>query len=352
MISEPIAYCMKCKTKRPIQNGQAVFTANGTPATKGVCPVCGTGLYQMGATPAHEGLPKPERTVVKKSKKGAAPVRRRGKLVIVESPAKARTIEHYLGKDFKVKASIGHVRDLLKSTLSVEVNNDFTATYSGPRDKKDIVKELKAAVAQAEEVYLATDPDREGEAIAWHLMKAADIPEDRAKRVEFYEITQDAVRAAFQNPRAIDQPRVDAQQARRVLDRLVGYELSPLLWQKVRPRLSAGRVQSVAVRLVVDREREIDNFVPQEYWTIDAELARAVDRDLDDKQIFTARLIKIDGKDIELPTISVVEPVLAELEQSEYTVDAVKRGQRRRKPYGPFTTSTLQQEASRRLGYT
>jgi len=362
MTSESMtAYCMKCKAKRPIQDAVAVFTAGGAPATRGGCAVCGTGLYLMGLTAAHDGLEKPAPAPKKKAgnnagkrvgKKDAPPLKRKGKLVIVESPAKAKTIEHYLGKDYKVKASIGHVRDLLKSTLSVNVENNFEPTYSVPRDKKDVVKQLKAAAAQAEEIYLATDPDREGEAIAWHLMVAADIPPERAYRVEFFEITKDAIHEAFQSPRQIDTHRVDAQQARRVLDRLVGYELSPLLWQKVRPRLSAGRVQSVAVRVIVDREREIESFVPQEYWTIEAELARAADRALADRQAFMARLVKINGQDIELPTIGVVGPMVAELEQSEYVVDSIKRGQRKRKPYAPFTTSTLQQEASRRLNFT
>ncbi len=352
MNSESVAYCMKCKAKRPIQDAQAVYTSSGQPATRGICPVCGTTLYQMGATPAHEGLPKPERAPKKKAGKGSIPVKRKGKLVIVESPAKAKTIEHYLGKDYKVKASIGHVRDLLKSVLSVDVENNFEPRYYVPKDKKEIVKELRSAAAQAEEIYLATDPDREGEAIAWHLMAAAEIPEDRARRVEFFEITKDAVNEAFQNPRQIDLDRVNAQQARRVLDRLVGYELSPLLWQKVRPRLSAGRVQSVAVRLIVEREREIESFVPQEYWTIDAELARSAERGLPDRQTFLARLIKVNNQDVELPTQSAVEPIVAELGQSEYSVDSVKKGQRKRRPYAPFTTSTLQQEASRRLGFT
>ncbi len=352
MTSDLMAYCVKCKEKRPIHGPQAVFTTAGQPGTKGVCPVCGTALYRMGETPAHAGLTRPERVARPRTPKESAPARQRGKLVIVESPAKAKTIEHYLGKGYKVKASVGHVRDLLKSTLSVDLKNNFEPYYRVPNDKREVVKELKAAAAQAEEVFLATDPDREGEAIAWHLMAAAEIPEDRARRVEFYEITPEAVREAFEHPRQIDQHRVDAQQARRVLDRLVGYELSPLLWQKVRPRLSAGRVQSVAVRLIVEREREIENFVPQEYWTIDAELARAADRGQPDRQTFVARLIKVQGQDVELPSQGAAQPILDALEKAEYVVDTVKRGQRKRKPYAPFTTSTLQQEASRRLGFT
>jgi len=273
-------------------------------------------------------------------------------LVIVESPAKARTIERYLGKNHKVKASVGHVRDLLKSQLSVDVENNFEPHYRVPNNKRDVVKELKAAASQAEEIYLATDPDREGEAIAWHLVHAAEIEEDRVRRVVFHEITKDAVQKAFAKPRQIDMHLVDAQQARRILDRLVGYELSPLLWDKVRPRLSAGRVQSVAVRLVVEREREIDSFVPEEYWTIDAEVARAVERNIPERQSFVVRLIRIQGEEINLPTQGAVEPILAELEKAEYIVDAVKKGQRKRKPAPPFITSTLQQESSRRLGFT
>ncbi len=280
------------------------------------------------------------------------PSKRRGKLVIVESPAKARTIEHYLGTDYKVKASVGHVRDLLKSGLSVDVEHDFEPTYRISNDKRDVVKELREAAARAREVYLATDPDREGEAIAWHLVEAVGIEAEQVRRVVFHEITREAILAAFAAPRQIDMDLVNAQQARRVLDRLVGYELSPLLWEKVRPRLSAGRVQSVAVRMVVEREREIQSFIPQEYWTIDAELARRVEQDQPDRLSFIARLIKIKGQPVELPTQGAVEPLVAELERAEYTVDSVKFGQRRRTAPPPFTTSTLQQEASRRLGFT
>ena len=359
-----IAYCMKCKTKRPLAEPAAVFTASGQPATRGVCPVCGTTLYRMGATEAHEGLPKPEVSARKvkakrrkaskasSSKKTARAPRRKGRLVIVESPAKARTIEHYLGSDFKVKASVGHVRDLLKSQLSVDVDNDFAPHYRVPNDKRDVVKDIKAAAARAEEVFLATDPDREGEAIAWHLMDAAEMDPARTRRVAFYEITKDAVLEAFEQPREIDMNLVDAQQTRRVLDRLVGYELSPLLWEKVRPRLSAGRVQSVAVRLVVEREREIEGFVPEEYWTIDAELAAVKERGNPDRQSFTARLVRVRGEQPVLPTQGAVEPILADLEQAEYVVDSVKIGQRKRSAAPPFTTSTMQQEASRRLGFT
>jgi len=342
------AYCVKCKEKRPIANPQAEYTKAGTPGTRGECPVCGTTLFRMGATPAHEGLPKPE--VTRKRKKE---VKRNGKLVIVESPAKARTIGKYLGKGYKVEASVGHVRDLLKSRLSVDVENDFEPEYRIPNDKRPVVKQLKAAAAGAEEVYLATDQDREGEAIAWHLVAAAEIDEERARRVVFNEITEQAIKDAFANPRGINMDLVDAQQARRILDRLVGYQISPLLWERVRGRLSAGRVQSVAVRLVVEREREIDNFVPVEYWTIEAELAAQADREQAKRQTFIAKLLRIDGEPVNynLGSEEVVRPIVAELERAAYHVKLVKRGERQRKPKAPFTTSTLQQAASRRLGF-
>ncbi|MCK5430775.1 MAG: toprim domain-containing protein, partial [Anaerolineales bacterium] len=233
---------MKCKTKREISDPKAVFTSSGTPATQGSCPVCGTGMYRMGRTDAHEGLTPPEKPARKKSQKSS---KRSGKLVIVESPAKARTVGRFLGKGYTVRASVGHVRDLLRSQLSVDVENGFTPKYRVPNEKRPVVKELKALAKKAEEVYLATDPDREGEAIAWHLREAAEIDEEISRRVIFHEITRPAVEEAFSHPREINMDLVDAQQARRILDRLVGYNLSPLLWRKVRGRLSAGRVQSV-----------------------------------------------------------------------------------------------------------
>ena len=273
------------------------------------------------------------------------------KLVIVESPAKARTIEQYLGKDYTVRASIGHVRDLLRSRLSVDVDNNFEPEYRVPNDKRATVKELKAAVAKASEVYLATDPDREGEAIAWHLVAATGIDESRAHRVAFYEVTKAGILEAFAHPRRIDGNLVNAQQARRILDRLVGYKLSPLLWDRVRSGLSAGRVQSVAVRLVVEREREIEAFIPEEYWTIDAELARQAERADPDRLSFLARLIRIRGEPANLPNEEAVRPILDDLKAAAYTVEEVSKGQRKRKPAPPFITSTLQQEASRRLGF-
>jgi DNA topoisomerase-1 len=272
---------------------------------------------------------------------------RSGKLVIVESPAKAKTIGKYLGKGYTVRASVGHIRDLLRSQLSVDVDNDFAPKYRVPNDKRAVVKELKKLADRSQEIFLATDPDREGEAIAWHLKTAVEMDDDITHRVVFNEITRDAVLEAFEHPREIDMDLVDAQQARRVLDRLVGYNLSPILWRKVRGRLSAGRVQSVALRMVVDRDREIEVFVPEEYWTIDAELLGA---GLD--QSFLARLNRIDGDKAELTTQTDVDPILADMENAAYEITKIKRGTRRRTPQPPFTTSTLQQDASRRMGFT
>jgi DNA topoisomerase-1 len=319
------------------------YTETGTPATRGVCPECGTTLYRMGRTPAHEGLEPPE--VIRKPRNNH---RRSGKLVIVESPAKAKTVSRYLGKGYKVKASVGHVRDLSRSQISVDVENDFSPKYRVPNEKRPIVKEIKKLAAQAAEIYLATDPDREGEAIAWHLSEAAEMDPETTRRVVFHEITKPAIEEAFSHPREIDAHLVDAQQARRILDRLVGYNLSPLLWDKVRSRLSAGRVQSVALRMVVDREKEIEAFVPEEYWTIKVELhpeAHPKDR-------YEARLLKIDGTEPALPDEETVRPLVADMEGSAYVIKKIKRGERRRNPSAPFTTSTLQQDASRRLGYT
>ncbi|MBI3941480.1 MAG: type I DNA topoisomerase [Chloroflexi bacterium] len=281
------------------------------------------------------------------------------KLVIVESPTKARTIGKFLGRDYQVKASVGHIRDLLKSRLSVDVEHDFEPTYRVPLEKRDVVKELQQQVKQAKEIYLATDPDREGEAIAWHLVETAGIPPEIIRRVVFHEITPEAISEAFTHPRQIDMELVNAQQARRILDRLVGYQISPLLWEKVKSRLSAGRVQSVAVRLVVEREREIQNFVPVEYWSLEAELAkRQVPDPKRDKhrkasapQSFRAKLIKIGEKDAELHNEGDAQAVLQALEGATYVVDRIKKSERRRGPAAPFITSTLQQEASRRLGF-
>ncbi len=330
------AYCLKCKVHREIQSPQPTFNARGMPITRGTCPVCGSVMIRTGRTPAHEGLSPAE-----------GDNNRKGKLVIVESPAKARTVGRFLGKGYTVKASIGHVRDLLRSRLSVDIENGFTPTYRVPKEKKEVVRELKQLAAQAEEVYLATDPDREGEAIAWHLMEAASIDPRRARRVTFHEITEPAIQEAFSHPRPIDMNLVNAQQARRILDRLVGYQISPLLWEKVRNRLSAGRVQSVALRLIVEREREIQAFVPEEYWTIAAEfLPQGL------RSTFIARLVRVDGGEPNLPNEEAVRPLLVDMESATYIIERIKRGERRRKPAAPFITSTLQQEASRRLGFT
>jgi len=321
-----------------VQDPQPVFTEGGKPATRGICPVCGTTMFRMGRTEAHADLPQPPAGGIKK---------RSGKLVIVESPAKARTVGRFLGKGYVVKASVGHVRDLLRSQLSVDVEHDFVPKYRVPNEKKQVVKELKGLVQKSEEIYLATDPDREGEAIAWHLMQAADIQPENSYRVVFHEITEPAINEAFAHSREIDMNLVDAQQARRVLDRLVGYNLSPLLWRKVRGRLSAGRVQSVALRLIVEREREIDAFIPVEYWSLEAELAPQGSKDT-----YRARLVTVAGEDPHLTAEAVVQPILQDLEGATYAISKLKRGERRRNPLAPYTTSTLQQEASRKLGYT
>ncbi len=333
------AYCMKCKAKREITDPVAGFNAKSSAVTTGTCPVCGTRLYRMGKTEAHADLiapPRPEKVI-----------KREGKLVIVESPAKAKTVGRFLGKGYTVRASVGHVRDLLKSQLSVDVDNNFEPKYRVPNEKKVIVKEIKKLASTANEIFLATDPDREGESISWHLAEAAQIDMERTKRVVFHEITAPAVAEAFAHPREINMDLVNAQQARRVLDRLVGYSISPILWEKVRGRLSAGRVQSVALRLIVEREREIDEFKPVEYWSIHAELKHG-----NPKSAFLTKLARIDDKEPELANEEAVKPILIDMETAAYAVTKVKRGERRRKPSAPFTTSTLQQEASRKLGFT
>ncbi|MBK9122296.1 MAG: type I DNA topoisomerase [Chloroflexi bacterium] len=409
------AYCFKCKTKREIQAPQAIFMDNGSPATSGTCQVCGGKLFRAGRTDAHEGMTappkskaaKPSRAASKKStskpktakssssarkggskaaaskiarksgtsasksttsksksksksasthSKNGAPSsspsgRRSGKLVIVESPAKAKSVGRYLGPGYVVKASKGHVRDLLSSRLSVDLENDFEPTYRVPNDKRDTVAELKRAADSAAEIYLATDPDREGEAIAWHLINAANMEENRVRRVVFNEITESAVKDAFGQPRSVDMALVNAQQARRILDRIVGYQVSELLWEKVRGRLSAGRVQSIALRLVVDREREIEAFVTEEYWTIDAELRKQRPNGAKSDRPFLARLIKINGEDPGLTSEGDVKPHVDALKRSTYAVKDVVVGTMQRRPSAPFTTSTLQQEASRRLGF-
>ena len=268
-------------------------------------------------------------------------------LVIVESPAKAKTIEKYLGDDYKVVASMGHLRDLPKSTLGIDIENDFEPKYIPVKDHKDVIDTLKKLSKSAKTVYLATDPDREGEAISWHLKELLALPDDKARRVTFNEITKKVVTESVGNPRNIDKDLVDAQQARRLLDRLVGYKLSPLLWKKIKRGLSAGRVQSVATRMVVDREKEIESFVHQEYWLLDAVL-NCDETDAD----FTARYYGKGDKKLELHSEDEVNAVIAETQDEPFVIKTVKRGKKHRSPSPPFITSTLQQEASRRLGMT
>lgn len=268
-------------------------------------------------------------------------------LIIVESPTKARTIKKFLPARYVVKASVGHVRDLPKSSLGVDVENDFAPRYLTIKGKGDVIKELRSAVKSATEVYLATDPDREGEAIAWHLAELLKLPDP--KRIELHEITKAAALAALKDAHHIDMGRVNAQQARRILDRLVGYKISPLLWAKVRGGLSAGRVQSVAVKLIVDREREIGAFIPKEYWSVTALLARIAALAADSDVPFAAELVSHAGKKLELRTQAETNVALGALEGAAYRVGSIKKREVRRNAPAPFTTSTLQQEASRKL---
>lgn len=267
-------------------------------------------------------------------------------LVIVESPSKAKTIGRYLGPEYVVKASMGHLRDLPKSKMGVDLEHDFTPQYIPVRGKEALIKELKADAAKAGTVYLATDPDREGEAISWHLKELLSLPDEKAKRVTFNEITQKVVRESIQKPRDLDYDLVDAQQARRILDRIVGYELSPLLWKKIRRGLSAGRVQSVATRLVVEREKEIRAFQPAEYWSLDVELNRA-----NKSGSFTAHYYGSPQKQ-ELESEDQTQTIINDITGREFTITNVKKAPKKRSPAPPFTTSTLQQEASRKLGFT
>jgi DNA topoisomerase-1 len=270
-------------------------------------------------------------------------------LVIVESPAKAKTLTQFLGKDYKVKASLGHVRDLPEKELGIDIENGFSPKYIVLPGKKKVLKEIKDGAKEAKAIYLATDPDREGEAISWHLVQAAGLNKAPLKRVIFHEITKEAIADAFKHPRSIDQRLVDAQQARRILDRLVGYKLSPLLWKRVRPGLSAGRVQSVALKLIVDRENEILGFVPQEYWSIDAELAKKGKK----SRSFRAGLVGLaNGDKIELKSEEQAEALKAELELADYAVASVQQRRTARQPAPPFITSTLQQEAWRKLRFS
>jgi len=269
------------------------------------------------------------------------------KLIIVESPAKANTIKKFLGGKTKVVASMGHIRDLPKSKLGVNIENNFEPEYINIRGKGDLIKSLKKDAKSAKKVYLATDPDREGEAIAWHLAHILDIPEDSKSRVTFNEITKTAVQKAIKEPMQIDINLVNAQQARRVLDRIVGYKISPVLWKKVRKGLSAGRVQSVAVKLIVDREKEIEDFIPEEYWNIIAKLL-----DEKSKKEFEAKLVGKNNKKLEIHSKEEVDEILANIKDAKFIVKDVKKGERKRNPAPPFTTSTMQQEASRKLNFS
>jgi len=266
------------------------------------------------------------------------------KLVIVESPSKAHTISKFLGKTYKVVASVGHVRDLPKSKLGVDIENDFEPQYINIRGKAPLINELKKEAKQAKQIFLATDPDREGEAIAWHLAYILGIPTDSLCRVTFNEITEKCIKESIKNPRKIDLDITDAQQARRVLDRIVGYQISPLLWKKVKRGLSAGRVQSVAVRLICEREEEIEKFIPEEYWNIYA---------IFDKKgkLFQGHLTTINNKKIELHSKAEADEILKDIEKSKYVVTNIKKGTRKKTPAPPFTTSTMQQESARKLGF-
>ena len=268
-------------------------------------------------------------------------------LVIVESPAKAKTIQKYLGPGYEVIASMGHVRDLPKSKMGVDKENDFAPQYTDMKGKEDVIKELKKRAKKCDKVYLATDPDREGEAISWHIAQMLKLDMNENNRVAFNEITKTGVQNGMSSPHKIDIDLVNAQQARRILDRLVGYELSPFLWKKVKRGLSAGRVQSVAVRLIVDRENEIRQFVPKEYWSIDAKFTAPSSR-----KVFDAALVAVDGKKLEIPNQAEADGLLKRLENAEYTVAGVKKRVTKKQPSPPFITSTLQQEASKKLSFT
>lgn len=283
-------------------------------------------------------------TAREKAKTAKPKTEKKKTLVIVESPSKAKTIGKYLGANYKVTASVGHVRDLPKSKIGIDIENDFEPEYIAIRGKGDLIKELRKEAKQAGKIYLATDPDREGEAISWHLAFLLGIEPDSPCRIVFNEITKDAIKNAVKNPRAIDLRLVDAQQARRVLDRLVGYQISPLLWRKIRRGLSAGRVQSAALKILCDRENQIKNFVPKEYWNITVEFEK--------EKKFTAKLSEYKGRKITVENKQSADDVLAALKAGKYQVSNVVRKERKRKPFAPFTTSSLQQDAANKLGFT
>ena len=267
------------------------------------------------------------------------------KLVIIESPGKLKSIQKYLGSDYKVMASVGHVRDLPKTKMGVDIEHGYTPQYIEMNDKKEVIKKLREAAANSETVYLATDPDREGEAISWHLAQLLALDMNSPLRVCFNEITKNGVETGMKSPRKINLNLVDAQQARRVLDRIVGYKLSPFLWKKVKRGLSAGRVQSVALKLVVDREREIESFIPEEYWTIDAKLFK--------QRSFIAKFYgTAQGEKITVQNEEEAQKIVSATESEAFTVASIKKGVRKKQPLPPFITSTLQQDAARRLNFT
>ncbi len=268
-------------------------------------------------------------------------------LVIVESPAKAKTIQKYLGTGYEVIASMGHIRDLPKSKMGVDIDNDFQPQYTDMKGKEEVIKDLKKRAKKCEKVYLATDPDREGEAISWHIAQMLGLDMNADNRVAFNEITKTGITNGMNNPHKIDTDLVNAQQARRILDRIVGYQLSPFLWKKVKRGLSAGRVQTVAVRIVVDRENEIRKFVPKEYWSVDAKFTAPSSR-----KVFDASLLTVDGKKIEISSQAEADAILKSLENAQYIVSSVKKKVTKKQPSPPFITSTMQQEASRKLGFT
>ena len=266
-------------------------------------------------------------------------------LVIIESPYKAPTIKNYLGSNYKVVASKGHLRDLPKSTLGVDIENGFEAHYINIRGKGDIIKELKKEAKNASKIYFATDPDREGEAISWHLANVLGIPIEQTKRITFNELTKTAIKNSIKEPRNIDIELVNSQQARRILDRIVGYKLSPFLWKTVRSGLSAGRVQSVAARIIVEREREIRAFIPEEYWTVDATLENQRG------EYLSAHFFGANGEKLEIKDKASAERIVGAVSGKPFTVVSLKKAVRTRNPAPPFTTSTMQQEASKKLGF-
>lgn len=334
------------------RTGTAAGSATRKPATRKTATTAAKSKTTKTGTTKSSTTTRKSATTKRATTTTRAPMRQGGSLVIVESPSKAKTIAKYLGPGYRVSASMGHVRDLPKSKLGVDVEHDFTPQYLVARDKSQLVKELKSSMQAAGKIYLATDPDREGEAIAWHLVEATEPDPARVQRVVFHEITPGAVKSAMANPRPIDMRLVDAQQARRVLDRLVGYKVSPLLWRKVKGGLSAGRVQTAALRLIVERERAIEAFQAVEYWTIEADLAKQANSpEPRPEDQFHATLNQIAGKKAELHNETEARAVVTDLNGAHYVVREVRTRETQRRPAAPFITSTLQQEASRKLGY-